>query len=76
MNYISDRDPRAENLATLEGKQEVNYPPVLGDIGLHGVCPSFRHQLDLRDGLTNLLETWHRNRLRCTVDAHVLKILI
>ena len=38
--------------------------------------PAGRHHLDLRDGCTDLLETWYSNNLKPTDDARVFEILI
>ena len=38
--------------------------PVSGDIGLRSLCPSVHYHLDLRDGWTDLFETWYTNNLK------------
>ena len=40
------------------------------------VRPSVRLHLDLRDGWTDLLETWYPNNLIPANDARIFKILI
>ena len=43
---------------------------------LGGYRIAARHHLDLRDGSTNLLDTWYSNNIKPTNDAHVLKFFI